>query len=351
MSRWSHLQDYRTVRLNATLSPMDPYERALFQNFHLSPLEVEANTPAAIIPHVADCDALFVVSTALPLAVIESLTRCRVISRLGTGTDKIDVAEATRKGILVTNVPAFCVEEQADHTMALLLALLRKLPQMAQAMSEGAWARARRQASANQRLAGRVLGLIGFGNSARAVAARARGFGLRVIATRRNMDAPRAAADELGVEMMGLERLLAQSDYLSLHLPLVADTYHLLDETMLRRMKPGAYLINTSRGAIVDEMALVRLLCDGTLGGAGIDTFEGIDVFVEEERPPDHPLLSLDNVILTPHVGAISVQAMQDVSNGGIENAAAVLSGCWPRRENLVNPDVVPRFPLADGEL
>ena len=351
MSRWSHLQDYRTVRLNATLSPMDPYERALFQNFQLSPLEVEANTPAAIIPHVADCDALFVVSTALPLAVIERLTRCRVISRLGTGTDKIDVAEATRKGILVTNVPAFCVEEQADHTMALLLALLRKLPQMAQAMSEGAWARARRQASANQRLAGRVLGLIGFGNSARAVAARARGFGLRVIATRRNMDAPRAAADELGVEMVGLERLLAQSDYLSLHLPLVADTYHLLDETMLRRMKPGAYLINTSRGAIVDEMALVRLLRDGRLAGAGIDTFEGIDVFVEEERPPDHPLLSLDNVILTPHVGAISVQAMQDVSNGGIENAVAVLNGRWPPRENLVNPDVVPRIPLAEGEL
>ena len=165
------------------------------------------------------------------------------------------------------------------------------------------------------------------------------------------MDAPRAAADELGVEMMGLERLLAQSDYLSLHLPLVADTYHLLDETMLRRMKPGAYLINTSRGAIVDEMALVRLLRDGRLAGAGIDTFEGIDVFVEEERPPDHPLLSLDNVILTPHVGAISVQAMQDVSNGGIENAVAVLNGRWPPRENLVNPDVVPRIPLAEGEL
>ena len=350
MSNWSHLQDFRVVRLNAELSPMSQYERDLFRKHHLNPLEVEANTPATIIPRVADCDAIFVVSTALPEGVIESLSRCRVISRLGTGTDKIDVAAATRRGILVTNVPTFCVEEQADHTMALLLGLARKLPQMSQAMSAGAWSRARRQASANQRLAGSVLGLIGFGNSARAVARRAQGFGLQVIATRRNMDAPRDAADELGVEMTSLEDLLAQSDYVSLHLPLIDETYHLLDEAMLRRMKPGAYLINTSRGAIVDEMAMVSLLRDGLLAGAGIDTFEGIDVFVQEERPPEHPLLSLDNVILTPHVGAISVQAMQDVSNGGIGNAAAVLSGNWPPPENLVNPGVVPRFPLADRD-
>ncbi len=347
MSDWSHLQDFRVVRLNAALSPMSQFERDLFREHRLHPLEAEANSPATIVPRVADCDAIFVVSTALPESVIESLSRCRVISRLGTGTDKIDVVTATRKGILVTNVPAFCVEEQADHTMALLLALLRKLPQMSQAMTQGAWNAARRQASANQRLSGSVLGLVGFGNSARAVAKRARGFGIRVIATRRNMDAPADQADELGVEMMALEDLLQQADYVSLHLPLTDHTYHLLDRAMLRKMKPGAYLINTSRGAIVDEEALVEFLREERLAGAGIDTFEGIDVFVEEEKPPDHPLLSLDNVILTPHVGAISVQAMQDVSTGGMANAAAVLSGFWPSPDNLVNPEVVPRFPLA----
>ena len=350
MSNWSHLQDFRVVRLNSELSPMSQYERDRFREHDLHTFEVEANTPATIIPRVSDCDAIFVVSTALPEGVIESLSRCRVISRLGTGTDKIDVAAATRRGILVTNVPTFCVEEQADHTMALLLALARKLPQMSQAMSAGAWSKGRSQASTNQRLAGRVLGLIGFGNSARAVARRAQGFGLQVVATRRNMDAPRDDADELGVEMMGLEEVLAQSDYVSLHLPLTDETYHLLDEARLRAMKPGAYLINTSRGALVDETALVELLREGALTGAGIDTFEGIDVFVQEERPPDHPLLSLDNVILTPHVGAISVQAMQDVSDGGIGNAAAVLSGYWPPAENLVNPGVVPRFPLSERE-
>ncbi len=350
MSNWSHLEDFRVVRLNSELSPMSQYERDLFREHHLHPFEVEANTPDTIVPRVADHDAIFVVSTALPEGVIESLSRCRVISRLGTGTDKIDVAAATRKGILVTNVPTFCVEEQADHTMALLLALARKLPQMSQAMSEGAWSKGRSQASTNHRLAGSVLGLIGFGNSAKAVALRAQGFGLRVIATRRNMDAPTEDADELGVAMMGLEEVLAQSDYLSLHLPLIDETHHLLDEARLRTMKPGAYLINTSRGAIVDETALVELLQEGVLAGAGIDTFEGIDVFVQEERPPDHPLLSLDNVILTPHVGAISVQAMQDVSDGGIANAAAVLSGYWPPPENIVNPDVEPRFPLAERD-
>lgn len=350
MSNWSHLQDFRVVRLNSELSPMSQYERDRFREHDLHPFEVEANTPSTIIPRISDCDAIFVVSTALPEGVIESLSRCRVISRLGTGTDKIDVDAATRKGILVTNVPTFCVEEQADHTMALLLALARKLPQMSQAMSAGAWSKGRSQASTNQRLAGRVLGLIGFGNSARAVARRAQGFGLQVVATRRNMDAPRDDADELGVEMMGLEEVLAQSDYVSLHLPLTDETYHLLDEARLRTMKPGVYLINTSRGAIVDETALVELLREGALTGAGIDTFEGIDVFVQEERPPDHPLLSLDNVILTPHVGAISVQAMQDVTDGGIGNAAAVLSGYWPPAENLVNPGVVPRFPLSERE-
>ncbi len=351
MSDWSHLENFRAVRLNAVLSPMSQYERDRFREHHLHPFEVEANTPATIVPRVADYDAIFVVSTALPEGVIESLSRCRVISRLGTGTDKIDVDAATRKGILVTNVPTFCVEEQADHTMALLLALLRKLPQMAQAMTAGAWNTARSQASTNQRLAGSVLGLIGFGNSARAVAQRAQGFGMRVLATRRNMDAPRDAAGELGVEMLGLEDLLEQSDYVSLHLPLTDETYHLLDRELLIKMKPGAYLVNTSRGAIVDETALVDLLQEGRLAGAGIDTFEGIDVFVEEQRPPEHPLLSLDNVILTPHVGAISVQAMQDVTDGGIANAAAVLSGYWPPAENLVNPDVLPRFPLAESEV
>ena len=348
MRNWSDLENCRIVRLNATLFPVSEFETSLYEKYNLSPVQVEANSPEEIIPHVEDCDALFAISVSLPEAVVSSLSRCRVISRLGTGTDKIDVAMATREGILVTNVPYFCVEEQADHTMAMMLALARKLPQMARAMVEGAWSHSKRQSRSNQRLSTQTLGLIGFGNSAIATAKRAKGFGMRVIATRRNMKAPRHEADELGVRMVSLDTLLAESDYVSLHLPLNSETYHMLDDAELGKMKLGAHLINTSRGALVDEMALVKALREGRLSGAGLDTFEEINPFTEDEAPPDHPLLELDNVVLTPHVGAYSVQAAQDVSRGGVQNVVSVLSGHMPLGENIVNPSVTPRFPLAD---
>ena len=348
MRNWSDLENCRIVRLNATLFPVSEFEASLYEKYDLKPVQVEANLPEEIIPRVEDCDALFAISVSLSEAVVSSLSRCRVISRLGTGTDKIDVAMATRKGILVTNVPYFCVEEQADHTMALMLAMARKLPQMAQAMAEGAWSHSKLQSRSNQRLSTQNLGLIGFGNSAKATAQRARGFGIRVIATRRNMKAPRHEADNLGVEMVSLDTLLSESDYVSLHLPLSSETYHMLDEAELGKMKPGAYLINTSRGALVDEMALVKALREGRLSGAGLDTFEGINPFTEDETPPEHPLLELDNVVLTPHVGAYSIQASQDVSRGGVQNVVSVLSGHLPLAENIVNPSVTPRVPLAD---
>ncbi len=342
------LGNFRVVRLNATLFPVSEYEAGLYRRYHLHPIEAEANTHAELLRHLTDCDALFAISVALPAAVIDQLTHCRVISRLGTGTDKIAVEAATRQGILVTNVPYFCVEEQADHTLALLLSLARQIPRMSRAMAAGTYGEARALARTNQRIKGRTLGLVGFGNSARQVAQRAKGFGLRVIATRRRQSTPDPEAEALGVVMADLDTVLGESDYVSLHLPLTAETYHLIDAAALRKMKPGAFLINTSRGALVDESALILALREGRLGGAGLDTFEQIDVFTPHEAPPTHPLLDLENVILTPHVAAGSVQAMQDVSRGGIENVAAVLSGSWPPPANIVNHGVVPRFPLRD---
>ena len=350
MRDWSRLEDWRVVRLNAKLFPPSAYEAGLWRQYHLNPIEVEANTPDAIIPWVADCDALFAISVALPAVVVEKLSRCRVISRLGTGTDKIAVEAASQRGILVTNVPYFCVEEQADHTLALLLSLARQIPRMSKAMAAGEFAKARDLARLNQRISGHTLGLVGFGNSARLVAQRAKGFGLRVIACRRHPRAADPRAQAAGVELVDLDTVLRESDYVSLHLPLTAETHHLIDERALRKMKPGALLINTSRGALVDETALVRALQDGRLGGAGLDTFEQIDVFTANEAPPVHPLLELENVVLTPHVAAGSVQAGQAVSRGGIENVAAILSGYWPRPENIVNRGVVPRFPLQAFE-
>src|SRR5579859_496058 len=348
MRNWSRLQDCRVVRLNATLFPPSPYELSLYRQYQLNPIQVEANTPDDIIPWVADCDALFAISVALPTAVVDRLDRCRVISRLGAGTDKIAVDRARERGILVTNVPYFCVEEQADHTLALLLSLARQIPAMSKAMTTGEFGKARGLSRTNQRLSGRTLGLVGFGNSARQVARRAQGFGLRVIATRRNRSAPDDEARALGVTLTDLETVIRQSDYVSLHLPLTAETYHLIDDRRLRQMKPGAVLINTSRGALVDEAALVQALREGRLGGAGLDTFEQIDVFTPYEAPPAHPLLELENVVLTPHVAAGSVQSGQAVSRGGVENVVAILSGYWPLPENIVNRGVVPRVPLQD---
>ena len=342
------MRSYHVVRLNATLSPVGAFEADQHRLHGLAPIQVEANTPEEIIPHVKECDALFVISTALPAPVIDSLHRCRVISRMGLGTDKIDVEAATARGILVTNVPTFCVEEQADHTMALLLSLARQLPAMSKALRAGHFRQAHLATRNNQRLSTVTLGLVGFGNSAKATARRARGFGMRVLATRRHMLPADPEAEALGVQMVDPDTLLAESDYVSLHLPLTRQSYHLFDDATLRKMKPGACLINTSRGALVDETALVAALREGRLGGAGIDTFEGIDVFDVNEAPPVHPLLLLDpdTVVLTPHVAAGSAQAGQDVVRGAVENVAAVLNGRWPPLENIVNPAVVPRFPL-----
>jgi D-3-phosphoglycerate dehydrogenase / 2-oxoglutarate reductase len=338
----------RVLRLNARLFPPDDRENALFARYGITPVAVEANDPTAVIKHAKGCDAVCVVSTALPAPVMESLSRCRVISRYGIGTDKLAVDVATRLGILVVNVPRFCDEEMGDHAMALLLAVERKLPQMARSMKDGAWVSARAAANTSRRLAGRTLGLVGFGASAVTTAERARGFGLRILATRRRVQPGDKDAERLGVTMVDLDTLLAQSDFVSLHLPLSTETYHLFDAARIARMKPGSVLINTARGALVDETALVAALREGRLGGAGLDTFEQINVHAEEESPPHHALLELANVVLTPHVAAHSEDSKEIWTRTAVLNTIAVLGGYWPPPGNLVNAGVTPRSPLQD---
>jgi D-3-phosphoglycerate dehydrogenase len=348
MTRSRGPSKHQVVRLNATLFPVDEYEASLYSHFNLHPNEVELHTPEEIIPFVSECDGILVVSASLPKAVIKSMNRCRIISRIGHGTDNIDVASATRRGIVVSNAPSFCYQEMADHAMAFLLSLARKLPAMSNYLHIGQYGRAREVAIQLRRLSHSVLGIVGFGASGHALAKRAKSFGLRVLATTRNLDAYRSQADELGVELVDLNTLLNQSDFVSLNLPLTPKTYHMFDDVMIRKMKPGACLINTSRGALIDEDALVCALREGRLAGAGIDTFEAIGIFVENPEPPNHPLLELDNVILTPHVSGQSIQAMEDVHRESVKNLAAVLFGYWPPHENIVNNKVEPRWPLKD---
>jgi len=303
-----------------------------------------------LIPLVRNADIVALIGTKLPTRVVEAMTQCRAIARMGAGTDKIDVARATELGIVVANTPYFCVEEQADHAMAMLLSLARQLTVTQHAMAEGNVMRARRAVGSNQRVSTSTLGLVGFGRSAVQLARRARGFDMRVLATRHNKHAPTDEADALGVIMTDLETILREADYVSLHLPLKAATYHMIDSGALQKMKPTACLINTSRGALVDEPALIDALQQGRLGGAGIDTFELIDVFAEQIPPRLHPLTDLENVILTPHVAAGSVQAGEEIYTTSIQNIVDILGGRWPLQENIVNPTVIPRFPLAAHE-
>ena len=341
---------FKVVRLTAPIFAPDEYERNAFAAAGLTPMIVDAETQDDIIAQVADADVVALIGTKLPTRIVEAMQRCCCIARMGTGTDRIDVARATELGIVVANTPYFCVEDQADHAMALLLGLARKLPTVQRAMSEGNFARARLASSSIQRLSQSRLGLVGFGRSAVQTARRARGFGMRVLATRQNKNAPTHEADALGVLMTDLDTVLRESDYVSLHVPLNIGTHHLIDVVALSKMKPSAYLINTSRGANVDERVLIQAIKEGRLAGAGLDTYELLDPFVDHVEPHLHPLSSMDNVILTPHVAGHSVQAKQDMLDTAVHNITDVLSGRWPLAENIVNPEVRPRMALT-GEL
>lgn len=338
---------FKIVRLTAPIFQATDFERRAFAEAGLPLTVVDAATPAAIIPQVADADIVTLIGTYLPARVIEAMTRCRAIARMGTGTDRIDVSRATELGIVVTNTPFFCVEEQADHAMAMLLSLARKLTLAQHAMATGEVAAARRAVGSGQRLSTTTLGLVGFGRSAVHMARRARGFGMRVLAVRNNKNAPTAEADALGVIMTDQDTILRESDHLSLHLPLTPATHRLINAAALAKMKSTATIINTSRGALIDEAALIDALDRGQIAGAGIDTHALIDVLVEEIPPNAHPLLGRDNVILTPHVASGSVQAAQDIRSTAIENMRDILQSYWPPAENIVNPTVVPRYPLA----
>lgn len=340
------LSGARVVRLNARMFPVSDTERQLFERYRLTPVEIEAAHPEQIIPHVRDAQVVCVVSAKLPALVIDSLTECLLISRIGNGTDRIDVARATDRGVVVSNVPDFSTDEMADHVMGMILVLARKIPRMERHMKAGTFAQARAESLQLRRLSSRTLGLVGWGASAIAVTRRALPCGLQVIATRRDLNKPAPEADELGVDMVSLDELLKRSDFVSLHLPLSAETRGLMSRQRLGQMKRGACLINASRGDIVDEDALAELLHSGHLAGAGLDTFGVIEIFGESEFAPTHPLVTADNVIATPHVSALSVDSSRDVAVGSVENLVSVLSGQLPRPDHVVNRGVVPRSPL-----
>ncbi|MCC6443226.1 MAG: C-terminal binding protein [Armatimonadetes bacterium] len=327
------------LRLNARTFPMTPEERSLLESAGAQIIEIEGNRDEEIAAAGAQADAVMVVSACLRGPVIARLEKCRIISRLGTGVDKIDISEATRQGILVTNLPDFCTEEVADHTMALLLASARQLKRCESAMREG---RQPRSLTEMHRLSTRTLGLIGYGRIGRAVAVRAQAFGMKVLASDpalSHMDSFRAR-----VRKVDMDTVLAESDYVVLLCPLLPETRRMIAMPRLRKMKPGAALINTARGELIDEDDLAAALQEGAIRYAALDVYAGIDVFNENGFATDHPFFSLENVLMTPHVAAYSEESFADSHRHGAQAVVDVLSGRWPRHP--VNPEAVPRFPL-----
>ena len=342
-----NLSSFRVVRLSKDLFPITSFEREKYNEYGIAPEAVEVTSLEELVDAVKDADAVMVVSDYLPTEVIRALNRCRIICRLGAGTDRLDVETATQQGIVVANVPDFCYEEQADHAFALLLSVARKLNEMQRLTREGRFHDGRQQSRPLRRLPRRTLGLVGFGGSAKAMARRAAGFGMRVLATRRNMQQHDPEVDALNVELVSLERLLIESDFVSLHLPLLDETQKLFDKQTLLKMKRGSVLINTARGAIVDEDALVEVLESQHLSAAGLDTFSVVDLHEPDAPPPSHALMHMENVVISPHVAAFSVDSSREVSYSSVENLVAVLIGKWPRADRIVNPSVVPIRPLS----
>lgn len=281
--------------------------------------EVDVRTglsPDELRKAVADYDALIVRSgVEVDAGLIAAGTKLQVIGRAGVGVDNVDLDAATRAGITVVNAPTGNTIAAAEHTIALLLALARRVPAADASLRRGEWSRSKLQ---GVQLRGRTLGIVGLGKIGMAVAERARGFGMTLLGCDPFVTAEQASLR--GVELVPLETLLARSDAVTVHVPLTRGTTGLIDAKAIAQMKPGAFVLNVARGGIVDEAALAYALSEGRLGGAGIDVFEN-------EPPTGSPLLEAPNAVLTPHLGASTVEAQVAVAEEIAEQVLDVLDG------------------------
>ncbi len=266
---------------------------------------------------IGDYDALIVRSqTQVTAEVIEAADSLKVVARAGIGLDNVDVEAATRKGVMVVNAPQSNIVSAAEHAIALLLAQARNIPRANAALKEGRWERSSFQ---GVELQGKTLGVVGIGRVGTLVAQRGAGFGMRVIAY--DPYVPRDRAKEMGVELMPtLEALLVQADFITIHLPRTPDTEGLIGDHELSMVKPGARLVNTARGGIVEEAALVKALEDGRLAGAALDVFD-------HEPTTDSPLFRLENVVVTPHLGASTAEAQDKAGTTVAEMVRLALRG------------------------
>lgn len=300
-------------------------------------VEVEATDSATFLAGARDADAI-ITSWGIHIdkQIIAGLEKCVVIGVGSVGVDMVDVDAATEAGIVVTNVPDVFIEEVADHTMMLLLACARRVKMMDKMVSSGDWWKGRPVLNQIPRLWGQTLGLVSFGNVARAVARRAKPFGMHVMAYDPYITELKMTGE--GVEPVSFGELLARSDYLSVHPGLNVGTRGMMSTAQFKQMKNTAAIINCGRGPTIDEAALIKALQDGEIAAAGLDVLE------KEPPAPDNPLLSMDNVILTPHAASATTRMRPETRRRVGREVALALSGRWPM--SCVNPAVLPRVSL-----
>jgi D-3-phosphoglycerate dehydrogenase / 2-oxoglutarate reductase len=304
-------------------------ERAVLEPHGIEVIDGARLTPATRLASAATCDALLVQDTPIDAVFIAQLARCRVLGLYGAGVDNADVGAALRHGMAVVHVPDYGTEEVADHALCLLLACARGLAPLAASLRAGAWDYGA-AARPLHRLRARTLGVVGLGRIGRRLAAKAQALELRVLGTDPAVGPPEAAA--AGIDWRPLRDLLAESDFVSLHAPLVPATERLIGRAELALMRPGACLINVARGGLVDETALLEALDARRLAGAGLD------VLAVEPAPADHPLIGHPRVVMTPHSAWYSEEAMQDLKRLLAEDVLRVLQG-KPARYPVTGPE------------
>ena len=318
-----------------------PFNRPdLFESAGFEIVEGVCRSEEQMIDLLRDADGAQVgVNPLTSRKVMEACPKLKVVSRMGVGIDSIDLGAANELGILVCNVPGVNTAEVAEHAMAMLLALTRKIVDSVRTTRDGRWRDDKKLTveymRSVRRIAGQTIGVIGFGNIGRAFALRVRGFGPAAIIAH-DPYVPQTTADLFGVRLVSLEELLTQSDYVSIHTSLTEETRHLINANTLKLMKPTSMLVNTARGPVIDGSALASALKSGTIEAAALDVTE-----VEPVESRD-PLLSLPNVIVTPHLAGFSPTFLEECPIRQAENIIRVLTGLAPW--GLANPDALKRI-------
>lgn len=305
-------------------------EREILSKIGAELLEFQCKTEEEVIKYCSDADGLLNHYAPITKRVIENLKNVKIIVRYGIGIDNVDLKAATENGIMVANV-IYDVTDVADHTLSLILSLIRKIPWVYESTKRGEWSW--RKFQPILRLKGKTVGIIGFGRIGRKVAQRLRGFEVKLIAY--DPYQPPQVFKENMVESVDLDTLLKESDLITIHVPLTKETYHLIGEDELRKMKSHVLLVNTSRGSVIDEKALYKALKNRWISGAGLDVLEN------EPLRKDNPLLELENVIITPHMAWYSTSSITEIQRKAAEQVAKALIGEIP--ENLVNREVLKR--------